>query len=429
MTYEETLNFLYSRLPMFQRIGSAAYKVGLDTSLALAQMYDNPQRAYHTIHVAGTNGKGSTSHSLAAILQQSGYKVGLYTSPHLMDFRERIRVNGEKISKDYVIGFVKKYIEAKSELTPSFFELTMMMAFDYFRAEKVDIAVIEVGLGGRLDSTNIINPDLSIITNISFDHTQFLGDTLPKIASEKAGIIKPNTPVVIGSADGDVRRVFEEKARKEHAKIIFAQGSYECKRDNEGYWQIDTSEFGTITAELQGECQAENCLTIINAVKQLLILGYEITPEAVREGFAHVCMMTGLMGRWMKIGDKPLRICDTGHNVGGITHIVEQLQKERTGVLRIIIGFVNDKDVTHIFEMMPKDAVYYFTQAQLPRALDAEKVKEQAGRFGLQGDVYACVSDAYNAATEQADEDDFIYIGGSTFIVADLLAGIDYECK
>lgn len=429
MTYEETLDFLYSRLPMFQRIGSAAYKVGLDTSLALSQMYGDPHRAYRTIHVAGTNGKGSTSHTLAAILQQSGYKVGLYTSPHLVDFRERIRVNGEKISRDYVIGFVQKYLGQNAQLTPSFFELTMMMAFDYFRAEKVDVAVIEVGLGGRLDSTNIISPDLSIITNISFDHTQFLGNTLPKIASEKAGIIKPKTPVVIGSAEGDVKEVFVQKAQKENAEIIFAQGTYECQRDAEGRWQVNTPEFGTITAELQGECQAENCLTIINAVKQLLGLGYTITPEAVREGFAHVCSLTGLMGRWMKIGQKPLRICDTGHNVGGIAHIVEQLQKERTGVLRVIIGFVNDKDVTHILEMMPKDAVYYFTQAQLPRALDARKVKEQASRFGLQGDTYASVPEAYKAATEQATEDDFIYIGGSTFIVADLLAGIDYECK
>lgn len=431
MNYQETIKYLYSQLPMFQRIGGAAYKAGLDTSIALASLFGNPERTYHTIHVGGTNGKGSTSHTLAAILQQSGYKVGLYTSPHLVDFRERIRVNGNKISEQYVIDFVEQFKSRNTELTPSFFELTMMMAFSYFAYMKVDYAVIEVGLGGRLDSTNIITPDLSVITNISFDHVQFLGDMLPKIAYEKAGIIKQNTPVVIGnSGEDDVRQVFIKKANSVTAPICFAQEYGEVissSRDKNGKWLFQTEHFGIITSELQGECQNENGHTIIAAVCELIKQGCKITTEAIRDGFANVCSITGLMGRWMKIGESPTRICDTAHNVGGLSFIVDQLQRERTGILRIVIGFVNDKDVTHILEMLPKDAVYYFTQAELPRALNYLKVKEIGESARLKGEAYPTVKEAYKAAMRDSSPNDFIYIGGSTFIIADLLESIGYK--
>lgn len=424
MTYQEALDFLYVQLPVFQRVGAEAYKPGLETSRTLAKAFGDPHRAFKSIHVGGTNGKGSTSHTLAAILNRAGYNVGLYTSPHLVDFRERIRVNGEMISREEVVDFVERYLEMTLDVSPSFFELTMMMAFEHFKLRNVDVAVIEVGLGGRLDSTNIITPELAVITNISFDHQQFLGDTLEKIASEKAGIIKPDIPVVIGESAGSVRRVFAEKASAEGAPIFYAD-------DNPGYSAVVSSDagfryigtvYGTITGELSGECQKKNTATILNALDRLHELGWHITPEAVREGFAEVCSLTGLMGRWMKTGESPLVVCDTGHNSGGWEYLSKQLA-ECPGTKHIVIGFVNDKAIDVILGMMPKkNARYYFTRASVARALPAGELATEAGKAGLSGGVYDCVEDAVEAATGAAAKTDTVFIGGSTFVVADYLA-------
>ena len=348
MTYEQSLDFLYNSLPMFQRIGGAAYKPGLGTSMALDNLFGNPHKTFKSIHITGTNGKGSTSHLIASILQLSGYKVGLYTSPHLVDFRERIRVNGKMISKEAVTDFVNRYLDMNFDGSPSFFELTMMMAFDYFRSCNVDYAIIEVGLGGRLDSTNIITPILSVITNISFDHTQFLGNTLPQIASEKAGIIKPGIPVVIGEDCPEIHDVFVKKAKTEGAPITFAeeQPAITCVKRENDFLQIDTHDYGTIIGELSGECQTKNANTVLTAINWLKQFGVKITNEAVINGFRNVCEISGLMGRWMIVGHNPRVVCDTGHNVGGIKYIVNQLKKENYNTLHIIIGFVNDKDIS-----------------------------------------------------------------------------------
>lgn len=423
MNYQETLEYLYTQLPVFSRMGGDAYKEGLGTSLALDELYGHPHKAYKTIHVAGTNGKGSTSHLIASVLQQSGYKVGLYTSPHLVDFRERIRVNGEMIPQQEVVEFVDDYLKKGAENAPSFFELTMMMAFDYFRKSQVDYAVIEVGLGGRLDSTNIITPIMGVITNISFDHTQFLGDTLPKIASEKAGIIKSGIPVVIGEAEGEVRSVFAEKAENVSAPIIFAEDSpqvIDVKRENDQL-VLETADYGVLIGELSGECQVKNANTVLHAIGVLRDLGVNIPQEAVKSAFSHVCKLSGLMGRWMLVGTSPRTICDTGHNVGGMQYIVRQLAKERYSRLHIVLGFVRDKDITHILEMFPRYATYYFTNASIPRALPSGELKALAVARGLDGDNYATVGEAYEAARAAASDDDMIFVGGSTFVVADFL--------
>lgn len=422
MNYQESIDYLFGQVPMFQRVGANAYKPGLDTSIALAAMYGNPQNSFKTIHVAGTNGKGSVSHTIAAILQESGYKVGLYTSPHLVDFRERIRVNGEMIPRENVVEFVEKYKSLTHHLHPSFFELTMMMAFDYFRNAKVDVAVIEVGLGGRLDSTNIITPELCVITNISFDHMQFLGDTLPKIASEKAGIMKHGIPVVIGEAEGDVRKVFEDKSAEVGAPIVFAQDEPAVRTSTrkEDYIEYYTTRYGKLESELVGECQKHNANTILKAV-DLLSGKFNIDNAAVGRAFRNVCSLTGLMGRWMKIGDNPRVVCDTGHNEGGIKYIVKQLKEEKYNVLRIVIGFVSDKDVSHIINLLPSNAKYYFTQAQIPRAMDSATLRDMAVAAGLNGESFPSVEAAFNAAMSEAKADDMIYVGGSTFVVADFL--------
>lgn len=429
MNYDETLEYLFNQHPAFQRVGAQAYKEGLDTSLALDEIYDHPHTHYKCIHVAGTNGKGSVSHTIASILQKCGYTVGLYTSPHLVDFRERIRVNGEMISKTEVIDFVEDYKSRNFNGAPSFFELTMMMAFDYFRKKKVDFAVVEVGLGGRLDSTNIISPILGVITNISFDHTQFLGNTLASIAREKAGIMKKNIPVVIGEADGDVRSVFESNAEKVGAPIVFSNDCAEIlsQRANNEYVEYQTRTYGVIESELTGACQCHNANTILHAVSEMRKIGLLIPDQAVAEGFKNVCEISGLMGRWMKLQKNPLVICDTGHNVGGIGYIVNQLNGIKCDALRIVIGFVNDKDIVHILQILPKKAVYYFTQAQIPRAKSAEVVKEMASKYGLIGSAYPKVSQAYDAALNDASASDFIFVGGSTFVVADLLSSLSSQ--
>jgi dihydrofolate synthase/folylpolyglutamate synthase len=423
VNYDEAINFLYTQLPMFQRMGANAYKPGLDTSIALDKAFGNPHSRFPSIHIAGTNGKGSTAHTLAAILQSAGYKVGLYTSPHLVDFRERIRINGEMIYHSAVVDFVNRYRALQLDCQPSFFELTMTMAFEYFAKEKIDIAVIETGLGGRLDSTNIISPILSIITNISFDHTAFLGDTLTAIASEKAGIIKRNTPVVVGEASGDVKQLFLDKSIEMNSPIKFADenkafSSAELTPD--GYLYHNTP-FGNITGELTGECQQKNTATILSAIEQLRLIGWEITPDAVKQGFANVCNLTGLAGRWMELQQSPRVVCDTGHNVGGWEYLSRQLSQVE-GKLHMVIGFVNDKDISHILDLMPHNATYYFTRAEIPRALSADEVKAIALAKGLKGEAYATVAEAYQKAIVSASATDTIFIGGSTFVVADLLS-------
>ena len=425
MNYEETLHYLYTSIPMFQHVGASAYKPGLETSRALDNYLGNPHRAYQTLHVGGTNGKGSTSHLLAAILQLSGYKVGLYTSPHLVDFRERIRVNGEKIPQSYVVDFVERYRRQFEPLKPSFFELTSTMAFAYFRDMHVDYAIIEVGLGGRLDSTNIITPVLSVITNISKDHTQFLGNTLEEIAGEKAGIIKPGVPVVIGDVDKEnVMRVFREKAREVDAPLYASTELaplQSCELGEDNRWHFRTKDFGELTGELGGMVQARNASTVLTSVSVLREIGIPIPVEAVQDAFARVVELTGLMGRWQTVHTSPRVVCDTGHNTGGWEFLSRQLADEakRCRTLRMVVGMVNDKDIDGVLSLMPKEAVYYFTQASIARALPVDEFAEKACRHGLKGGTYPNVGEAVRSALQDASEEDFIFVGGSTFIVAD----------
>lgn len=372
-SYTKTIEYLYNRLPVFHQVGASAYKPGLDNSIRLMNGLNNPQNDYRTIHIAGTNGKGSVSHFLAAILQKAGYKVGLYTSPHLVDFAERIRVNGQMIEQQYVVDFVAQHKDLFSEIEPSFFEATMAMAFQYFADCHVDVAIIEVGLGGRLDSTNIIQPELSVITNISFDHIEFLGDTLEKIAFEKAGIIKPNTPVVIGEMHPETRPVFEKKALQENAPICFAEEKLAAlfNKYEDGKMYIQTSDNKLFAVGLNGRYQLKNVVTILTAIEQLRVLKYDISDEALKEGFEHVVELTGLQGRWQELQHNPIVVCDTGHNVGGIRYVTEQLKAQNYKTLRIVIGMVNDKDVSAVLALLPVKAQYYFTQANIPRALPA----------------------------------------------------------
>ncbi len=416
------MQYLYTQLPMYQRQGGTAYKPGLDTVLSLARAFGNPQEKFKSIHIAGTNGKGSTAHTLAAVLQSSGYKAGLFTSPHLRDFRERIRVGGKMIDPESVCRFVERYKGMNLGCSPSFFELTTVMAFEYFAKEKVDIAVIEVGLGGRLDSTNIITPLMGIITNISFDHMALLGNTLAAIASEKAGIIKPGIPVVVGEAAGEVKRVFCEKAAAMNSPILFADERprfSRVERTAEGLIYHETP-YGELFGELSGDCQRKNTATILTALEQLSALGIKVSPEAVKEGFAKVCSLTGLAGRWMTLRSNPAVICDTGHNEGGWQYLSRQLSGIGKG-LHLVIGFVSDKEISPILEMMPRGAKYYFTAADIPRAMDAGKLRKAAMGKGLSGEKYDSVPQAYHAALEAAKAEDTIFVGGSTFVVADLL--------
>ncbi len=429
MDYNESLEYLYRQLPMFSRIGAAAYKPGLQTSEKLDAFFGHPHRRFKSVHVAGTNGKGSCSHAIAAILQSQGYKTALYTSPHLVDFRERIRINGDMIPQDNVTDFVTRFIACGYDGHPSFFELTMMMAFDWFSAERVDYAVIEVGMGGRLDSTNIITPIGCVITNISKDHTQFLGDTLPKIASEKAGIIKPGIPVVIGEAQGEIRDVFTRKAEESNAAITFAEeenASLQAVNTPEG-WQCTTAEGLQFTFPLGGDYQRKNIATVFSAVNMLRRQGVHIEDSSIVRGLANIQRLTGLMGRWSILGRDPLTIADTGHNEAGLTYNMAQLRQliasKPTGArLRMVIGFVADKDIDNILSLFPTDADYYLTQAAIPRALAAEQLAERAAAHGLHGRTFQTVPEAVAAANADAAADDIIYIGGSTFVVADHLA-------
>lgn len=424
MTYEETINYLYTRLPLYQKEGTKAYKPGLQNIEALDALCNSPHRRFKTIHVAGSNGKGSVSHTLAAILQSAGYKTGLYTSPHLTDFRERIRVNGNKIPQDYVIKFTENLKEEAEKISPSFFEWVTELAFSYFASENVDIAVIETGLGGRLDSTNIISPILSVITNISLEHTYLLGDTYQAIATEKAGIIKENIPVVIGEWDDRYANVFIEKAKNENSKIEFAEKSIKLKGYeylDEGKLILNFDKYNNLIFALGGIYQLKNAATILQSVEFLQELGINITVENIREGFEQVTTLTGLRGRWEILKTSPKVICDTGHNVGGITYTAKQISEQSKNTLHIVFGMVNDKDTEGVISLLPKNAKYYFTQPSGQRAMNAEEFETIATKFNLKGEIFKTVPEAYNKALSCASPSDTIYVGGSTFVVADLL--------
>ncbi|WP_297072811.1 folylpolyglutamate synthase/dihydrofolate synthase family protein [uncultured Duncaniella sp.] len=422
MTYQAAIEFLFNSLPVFQREGASAYKPGLGTSIALDDIFGNPHRKYATIHIAGTNGKGSTAHTLAAVLARAGYRTGLYTSPHIFDFRERIRVNGEKISEEAVVDFVTRWKGMDSALTPSFFELTSTMAFEYFADQNVDVAVIETGLGGRLDSTNIISPVLSIITNISHDHTNLLGDTLEKIAFEKAGIIKSGVPVVIGEVLPETEPVFRAKAEEVKAPIHIA-APVEAVIEDGGSILYPSTPFGAVKGELSGACQVKNTATILCALLRLRELGFNIQDEAVGTGFANVCEDTGLMGRWTVLRNKPLTVCDTGHNIGGWEYIASQLSSRKEGRVHLIVGFVNDKDISAILAKIASigvDKRLYFSSPSVPRGLKAEALSCKAAEFGMEGEVIDDVNLALAKATAEASDNDLILIAGSNFLIADL---------
>lgn len=427
MNYPEAIEYLYNRLPVFHQIGAAAYKPGLENSIRLMEQLHNPQNEYRIIHVAGTNGKGSVSHFLSAILQSAGYKTGLYTSPHLVDFGERIRVNGKKIQPEYVADFVEKNEKMLDKIQPSFFEATMAMAFRYFADCAVDVAVIEVGLGGRLDSTNIVSPVLSVITNISFDHTEFLGNTLAQIAAEKAGIIKPETPVVIGEVVPETRPVFIQKAQEQNSPLTFAEENISVKfiEYSADKMIVETRDNEKLIVGLCGEYQLKNIATVLTAVEKLQKLGFAIYREDVKNGLENVIPLTNLQGRWQVISHKPTVVLDTGHNKGGIEYIVHQLKKQHYEKLRIVIGMVKDKDISGVLSLLPRDAVYYFTNAATERALPALKLKEQAERTGLNGKAYSTVEQAVKLALGEAGEKDFVFIGGSNFVVGEALPVFD----
>lgn len=431
MDYSETLEFLFSRLPMFQRIGPAAYKDNLDNTVILDNYYGNPHRKFKTIHVAGTNGKGSVSHMLAAILQASGYKTGLYTSPHLKDFRERIRINGEMMPTDEVVNWVEKY-RINNEvwsLEPSFFELTVVMAFDYFAREEVDVAVVEVGLGGRLDSTNIITPELSIITNIGLDHTALLGDSLDKIAMEKAGIIKAGIPAVVGTSQMETKNIFQEVAAVKLAPLFFADQEYTVvygMADLEGNQLLSVNKNGSriydqLKLDLKGMYQQLNLPAVLKTIELLRDMGWEIAEEDLLRGLANARKMTGLMGRWQVLGYNPLLICDTAHNAEGMKEVVQQMRQTPFEKLHIVLGLVKDKNPENLLALLPSDAEYYFSRADIPRAMEEKDLARIAAEFGLTGSTFSSVSKAFDAACSQAGKNDMVFVGGSTFVVAEIL--------
>ena len=428
MTYTETLDFLYSKLPMFTRIGEAALKKDLHNTIALCAELGNPQDKFKTIHVAGTNGKGSTSHMLAAILQQAGFKTGLYTSPHLKDFRERIRINGNMVPESFVSDFVAGQQQTIEAIQPSFFEVTVAMAFDYFAKEKVDVAVIEVGLGGRLDSTNIIHPDLSVITNISLDHTNILGNTLEEIAYEKAGIIKENVPAIVGEKESPAADVFIRKAKEVSTTLEFASDILQVQQVHlqAGNLEMnitsgDTLLFEKLQLDLTGSYQLKNIRTVLLAVLKLRGLGYHIEDTAIYQALRSVKALTGLQGRWQTIGEQPTVICDTGHNVAGIKEVMQNIRDTRFNALHMVIGMVKDKDISAVLALLPRDARYYFTQPALERALPATELKAKAESLGLLGAAFQNVHDALASARSSAAPEYLIFIGGSTFTVAEVL--------
>ncbi len=405
MNYQDTINWMFQQLPMYQNKGKTAFRKDLTNTLKFSEHLGRPHTKFKSIHVAGTNGKGSTSHMLASILQEAGYKVGLYTSPHLKDFRERIRINGKVVSKQFVIGFIKRNKSFFEANNLSFFEMTVGMAFDYFAKQKVDIAVVEVGLGGRLDSTNIITPELSVITNIGFDHVQFLGDTLEKIAAEKAGIIKDNIPVVIGETQPETQPVFKEKAKLTNSDIYFADQLVE----------------NVLEIDLKGAYQKHNIKSVIQSVKVLRKSGYQISDKALKKGLLKVIQNTGLQGRWQILGERPKIICDTAHNKEGLSFVLQQLQLETYGKLHIVFGVVKDKDIDSILSLFPKNASYYFCKPNVPRGLDTDVLQSVFNENGLKGKAYKSVEEAMTMAIAEANTEDLIYVGGSTFVVAEII--------
>ena len=428
MNYNETLNWMFNKLPMYQRIGASAYKADLNTTIEIINYLDNPQHSFKSIHIAGTNGKGSTSHSLASVFQEAGYKTGLYTSPHLRDFRERIRINGEMIPENEVVEFIEKHKNKLEELELSFFEMTVAMAFDYFRKEKVDIAIIEVGMGGRLDSTNVINPELCVITNISLDHVKFLGENEGQIAVEKAGIIKPETAVVIGETQEGSKDVFIETAKEKNSPIFFADKIMECRKDDT--YSIEYQKFDIyknnelylkdLKYPLLGNYQKKNLATVICAL-DILKDSFKIEETHIVNGLANVVKNTSLMGRWQVINRNPLAIADTGHNVAGINEVNRQLAETKYNKLHFVLSVVNDKDIDGILQILPKEAEYYFCKADIPRGLSADILAEKAINCGLQGKVYESVRKAYSTALGNAQEGDLVFVGGSNFTVAEVV--------
>jgi dihydrofolate synthase / folylpolyglutamate synthase len=429
--YLRTLEYLYSQLPMFHRIGQAAYKANLDNTIAICNLLQNPQHHFRSVHIAGTNGKGSTSHYLASILQSKGLKTGLYTSPHLKDFRERIKINGAMIPEKNVVAFVEKYKEDFEKIKPSFFEMTVGLAFDYFKKEKVDIAVIETGLGGRLDSTNIITPLLSVITNIGLDHQALLGDSVEKIAVEKAGIIKKNIPVVIGESNFKTKNIFVEKAKEMGAPLLFADElfsernvSYQPEKEpslSADFYLKDELAYKNLVSELGGLYQVKNIKTVLTAVHTLNHQNFSISETGVREGLRKVVKQTGLMGRWQVLSRWPFVVADTGHNEDGIKEVLAQVRKTPHRHLHFVLGMVNDKDIGAVLRYLPTSATYYFCKANIPRALDEYELKQKAAAFHLQGLCYSSVKQAFEEAKLAADKNDMVLVGGSTFVVAEIV--------
>lgn len=429
MTYQETLDFLFNATPEFQNVGGAAYKPGLGNIEALEQCLGNPHGRFRSVHVAGTNGKGSTSHMVAAVLTAAGYRTGLFTSPHLRDFRERIRIDGVTIPEEDVVAFVERNRAAIEEVRPSFFEMTTSMAFDHFARHGVEVAVIETGLGGRLDSTNVIRPLVSVITNISFDHAEYLGDTLEKIAGEKAGIIKPEIPVVVGESQLESKLVFIAKAKELHSPIIFADQTYRVLArtytDGGQMFEIENLLDGarfSFTIDLMGRYQRKNILTALATLDLLNGRGLEITREAVHSGMATAAAMTGLDGRWQVVRRKPLVVCDTGHNEGGIRELTAQIDRNDYRKLWMVIGFVREKELAKILPLLPQEAEYIFTRPSVERGLDAETLRREAALYGLRGTAVPTVGEAYGLALRSASPEDMIFVGGSTFVVADFLS-------
>ncbi len=428
MTYPQTLDYLFAKLPMYQRVGAAAYKADLNNTIAICKALGNPEKKIKCVHVAGTNGKGSSSHMLAAILQQAGYKTGLYTSPHLVDFRERIKINGKEIPKTEVVKFVEENKIIFESIEPSFFEWTVGLAFDYFAKQEIDVAIIEVGLGGRLDSTNVINPVACLITNIGFDHMSLLGNTLPLIAEEKAGIIKSRIPVTISQTQLEVISVFNNKAKELKAPIEFADKNYKVisyKHEN-NFLSLELLHKKTNTKhlyniDLQGSYQIKNVMGVLNTIEILKDEGFLIEDDVIHKALAQVQKITGLQGRWQIIQNKPLVIADTGHNQDGIKEVLENLKRYEYKKLHFVLGVVNDKDISTILKMLPKDATYYFCKASIPRALDEKELSVQAKKEGLTGKAFKTVAEALTAAKKQAKVADLIFVGGSTFTVADIL--------
>lgn len=429
MNYQEVVQYLYNQTPDFQKVGAKAYKVGVENMLEFDKYLGSPHQNFKIIHVAGTNGKGSTSHMLASVLQAAGYKVGLYSSPHLLDFRERIKVNGVEISEEFVVNFTFQHKDAIERIHPSFFEVTTVMSFDYFAKVGVDVAIIEVGLGGRLDSTNIVNPEVSVITNISYDHVDMLGNTLALIAEEKSGIIKQYVPVVVGEWEEQTSDVFEEKAKKMNAPIVFADREYNLLDsklvDGLQYFKVERKSDGFIyevSLDLLGAYQKYNILTVLATLNNLKERNvFAISQDSIRDGLSNVVESTNLQGRWQVLQRNPKIICDIAHNVDGLTQTMEQLQRESYKKLYFVFGMVADKDVSGALMLLPKDAFYYFTQANIPRALDVALLKNKCAEYGLQGVAIPKVSDALKEAKKVAGVDDVIYVGGSTFVVAEAL--------